>query len=101
MMVMKVRRSNPSFPRHGSNSSPHRFSGPKVPTQDKGKGKAIEDTEVAGNKGVLLILSFLARHHEANQGYRSAEVKELELGNGKGVANETITDKGVLTFFST
>ena len=70
MMVMKVRRSNPSFPRHGSNSSPHRFSGPKVPTQDKGKGKAIEDTEVAGNKGVLLILSFLARHHEANQGYR-------------------------------
>jgi hypothetical protein len=30
-----------------------------------------------------------------------AEVKEPELDNGKGVANETITDKGVLSFFST
>jgi hypothetical protein len=100
MMMRKVRhRSSPSFSRHESNSSPHRFSGPKVPTQDKGKGKAIEETEVVGNKGVLLILSFLARRHEANQGYWQ-RLKELELDNGKGVANEAITDKGVLSFFS-
>ena len=70
MTMMKVRqRFSVSFSRHEFNSSPHRFSGPKVPTQDKGKGKAIEETEVVGNKGVLLILSFLARHHEANQPY--------------------------------
>jgi hypothetical protein len=66
MMMRKVRHhSSPSFSRHEFNSS----SGPKVPTQDKGKSKAIEETEVVGNKGVLLILPFLARRHEANQGY--------------------------------
>jgi hypothetical protein len=67
MMMMKVRhRFSPSFSRYEFNSFPHRFSGPKVPTQDKGKGKAIEEAEVVGNKGVLLILSFLARRHEVN-----------------------------------
>jgi hypothetical protein len=61
-MMRKVRhRSSPSFSRHEFNSSPHRFSGPKVPTQDKGKSKAIEETEVVDNKGGLLILPAVMR----------------------------------------
>jgi len=48
---------------------PRRFSAARLPALDKGKGKANEETEVVGNKGALLILSFLARHHGANQAY--------------------------------